>query len=140
MNIDQLTRLQVYIVAYAIAALLMTFGVLPALVMLLTPLGYGEIIGATKDALVMAFATDNLLIVIPLLSEHGKELLRKGVGASAESESSVDVIVPISFNFPNVGKLLQLIFILFGGRVYFPTGKGFIVLQVMPKPSSPAGK
>ena len=42
-----------------------------------------------------------------------KELLRKGAGASAESESSVDVIVPISFNFPNVGKLLQLIFILF---------------------------
>ena len=113
MNIDQLSRLQVYIVAYAMAALLMTFGVLPALIMLLTPLGYREIVWATKDALIMAFATDNLLIVIPMLSEQGKELLRKGAGASAESDSSVDVIVPISFNFPNVGRLLQLIFILF---------------------------
>jgi Na+/H+-dicarboxylate symporter/ABC-type amino acid transport substrate-binding protein len=113
MNVDQLSGLQVYIVTYAIAALLMTFGVLPALVMLLTPFGYQEIIGATKDALLMAFATDNLLIVIPMLSDHGKELLRKGAGASAESESSVDVIVPVSFNFPNVGRLLQLIFILF---------------------------
>ncbi len=28
----------------------------------------------------------------------------------------------------------------FGGRVYFPTGKGFITLQVMPKPSPPSGK
>jgi hypothetical protein len=28
----------------------------------------------------------------------------------------------------------------FGGRVYFPTGKGFITMQVMPKPSSPSGK
>jgi hypothetical protein len=28
----------------------------------------------------------------------------------------------------------------FGGRVYFPTGKGFIVLQVMPKPSSSSSK
>jgi hypothetical protein len=28
----------------------------------------------------------------------------------------------------------------FGGRVYFPTGKGFIVLQVVPKPAAPAGK
>jgi hypothetical protein len=28
----------------------------------------------------------------------------------------------------------------FGGRVYFPTGKGFIVLQVMPKSSSPSSK
>ena len=113
MNVDQLSGLQVYIVTYAIAALLMTFGVLPALVMLLTPFGYREIIGATKDALLMAFATDNLLIVIPMLSDQGKELLRKGAGASSESESSVDVIVPVSFNFPNVGRLLQLIFILF---------------------------
>jgi Na+/H+-dicarboxylate symporter/ABC-type amino acid transport substrate-binding protein len=113
MNIDQLSGLQVYIVAYAIAALLMTFGVLPAVVMLLTPLTYREIIAATKDALLMAFATDNLLVVIPMLTDHGKELLRKGLGSSTESESSVDVIVPISFNFPNVGRLLQLIFILF---------------------------
>ena len=61
----------------------------------------------------MAFATDNLLIVIPMLTDHAKELLRKGAGASAESEHSVDVIVPISFNFPNIGRLLQLLFVLF---------------------------
>ncbi|MGZ9153849.1 MAG: substrate-binding periplasmic protein, partial [Candidatus Binatia bacterium] len=48
-----------------------------------------------------------------MLTDHGKELLRKAAGASAESEHSVDVIVPISFNFPNVGRLLQLLFILF---------------------------
>jgi len=113
MNIDQLSGLQVYIVAYAMGALLMTFVVLPALVMLLTPLGYRETLGATKDALLLAFATDNLLIVIPMLTDQGKELLRKRLGAGAEGESSVDVIVPVSFNFPNVGRLLQLIFILF---------------------------
>ena len=28
----------------------------------------------------------------------------------------------------------------FGGRVYFPTGKGFLVMQVMPKPAAQAGK
>ena len=113
MNMEQLSRLQVYIVAYALAALLMTFAVLPALIMLLTPLGYREIVGKTKDALLMAFATDNLLVVIPMLTERGKEMVQKGTGASAESESSVDVIVPVSFNFPNVGRLLQLLFILF---------------------------
>ena len=76
---EQLSRLQVYIIAYALAALLMTFAVLPALIMLLTPLGYREIIGKTKDALVMAFATDNLLVVIPMLTDHGKELVQNGV-------------------------------------------------------------
>ena len=113
MNMDQLSRLQVYIITNIVAALGMTFGLLPALIMLLTPLGYREIVWSTKDALLMAFATDNLLIVIPMLTDHGKELLRKSAGGGAESESSVDVIVPISFNFPNVGKLLQLLFILF---------------------------
>jgi Na+/H+-dicarboxylate symporter len=113
MNMEQLSRLQVYIITDIVAALGMTFGLLPALIMLLTPLGYREIVWSTKDALLMAFATDNLLIVIPMLTDHGKELLRKGAGASAESESSVDVIVPISFNFPNIGRLLQLLFILF---------------------------
>jgi Na+/H+-dicarboxylate symporter len=113
MDVQQLSGLQVYIITYALAALLMTFAVLPALIMLLTPFGYLEIIRATKDALLMAFATDNLLVVIPMLSDHGKELLRKEISARAESVSSVDVIVPVSFNFPNVGRLLQLIFILF---------------------------
>jgi len=112
MNVDELSRLQVYIITDIVAALGMTFGLLPVLIMLLTPLGYREIVWSTKDALLMAFATDNLLIVIPMLTDHGKELLRKSAGGG-ESESSVDVIVPISFNFPNVGKLLQLLFILF---------------------------
>ncbi len=113
MNMDQLSRLQVYIITDIVAALGITFGLLPALIMVLTPLGYREIVRATKDALLMAFATDNLLIVIPMLTDHAKELLRKGAGASVESEHSVDVIVPISFNFPNIGRLLQLLFVLF---------------------------
>ncbi len=113
MNIDELIRLQVYIIADIAAVLLMTFGLLPALIMVLTPLGYREVVWATKDALLMAFATDNLLIVIPMLTERGKELLRKADGVSDESMSSVDVIVPISFNFPNVGRLLQMLFVLF---------------------------
>ena len=113
MNLEQLSRLQVYIITDIVAAVGLTFGLLPALIMVLTPLSYREIVWSTKDALLMAFATDNLLIVIPMLTDHGKELLRKAMGTDAESESSVDVIVPISFNFPNVGRLLQLLFILF---------------------------
>jgi ABC-type amino acid transport substrate-binding protein len=67
-----------------------------------------------------------------MLTDHGKELLRKSAGGGAESESSVDVIVPISFNFPNVGKLLQLLFILFA--VWFTktaiTLSGYVNLTV----------
>jgi Na+/H+-dicarboxylate symporter/ABC-type amino acid transport substrate-binding protein len=113
MSIEQLSRLQVYIIAYVLAAFLMTFCVLPTLILVLTPLRYREIFSATKDALLLAFATDNLLVVIPMLTDQTKELLQKRLSAGADSGSSVDVIVPVSFNFPNAGKLLQLVFILF---------------------------
>ena len=113
MSIDELSRLQVYLIAYTLAACLMSFCLLPALIMLLTPLGYREIISASKEALLLAFATDNLLIVVPMLTDHVKELLRNRLNADAASGSSVDVIVPVSFNFPNAGKLLQLVFVLF---------------------------
>ncbi len=113
MSVDQLSRLQVYIIAYVLGVGLVSFCVLPALIMVLTPLGYREIVGATKDALLLAFATDNLLVVLPMLTDRVKELLQKRLSADAGAGSSVDVIVPVSFNFPNVGRLLQLIFVLF---------------------------
>ena len=113
MSVEQLSRLQVYIIAYVLGIGLVSFCVLPALIMLLTPLRYREIVAGTKDALLLAFATDNLLIVIPMLTDRVKELLRNRLNAGADAGSSVDVIVPVSFNFPNTGKLLQLVFVLF---------------------------
>lgn len=35
--------------------------------------------------------------------------------ADEDTESYVEVLVPASFNFPNIGKLLTLLFILFAG-------------------------
>ena len=120
MSVEQLSRLQVYIIAYVLGIGLVSFCVLPALIMLLTPLRYREIVAGTKDALLLAFATDNLLIVIPMLTDRVKELLRNRLNAGADAGSSVNVIVPVSFNFPNTGKLLQLVFVLFAAGSVTP--------------------
>jgi len=113
MRLEELGRLQVYVIAYIATALLLTFGLLPALAMSLAPLRYRDILARTKDALVTAFATDSLLVVLPMLSNEGKALVRQAGPSGVEPESAVDVIVPASFNFPHVGKLLQLSFVLF---------------------------
>lgn len=113
MSLAELSRLQVYLLTYIGAALVMTFWVLPALVTVLTPLRYRDVVGPTREALVTAFATDNLLIVLPNLAEQGKALLRQSGLSGDESASTVDIIVPASFNVPHAGKLLQLSFILF---------------------------
>ena len=115
MRLPDLQRLQVFMVTYAVISLLLTFWILPGLVATLTPIGYRNLVGQTRDALVTAFATGNIFIVLPVLAERSKELLRKAAPATAESDANVDVIISTSFSFPNLGKILTLSFVLFAG-------------------------
>jgi ABC-type amino acid transport substrate-binding protein len=115
LDLADLGRIEVYIVVYTAVALVLVFWVLPVLVATLTPLRYSQVLGPVRDALVTAFATGNLLIVLPILADRGKKVLADaGVGAET-SESAVDVLVPASFTIPNMGKLLSLAFVPFAG-------------------------
>ena len=119
LDTTELARLQVYIVLYVTLALILSFWFLPALVAMLTPLSHGEIIKALRGTLITAFATGSLLVVLPLLAEAGKNL----IGATEndddqteeETQSSVDVLIPAAYNFPTIGIILSLLFVLFGG-------------------------
>jgi Na+/H+-dicarboxylate symporter len=115
LDLADLGRIQVYVVVYTGVALVLVFWVLPGLVATLTPLRYSQVLGPVRDALVTAFATGNLLIVLPILADRGKQVLADA-GVEAEvSESVVDVLVPASFTIPNMGKLLSLAFVPFAG-------------------------
>ncbi len=113
LRFDELGRLQVYVLVYVATSLLMTFGLLPGLVMMLAPVRYRDLMARTRDALVTGFATDNLLIVLPILAVEGKRLVAETGRGDEESDAAIDVILPASFNFPNAGKVLQLSFVLF---------------------------
>jgi Na+/H+-dicarboxylate symporter/ABC-type amino acid transport substrate-binding protein len=115
MRFDDLERLQVYMVTYPVASLLLTFWILPGLAASLTPFTYRDFLGPTRAALITAFATGNVFVVLPVLAERSKELLTKLGPSAEESGSAVDVIIPTSFSFPNLGKILTLSFVLFAG-------------------------
>ena len=115
MNVEDFGRWQVYLVTYVAAWFLLSFWVLPVVVTSLTPLTYKEVVWFTKDALITAFATGNLLVVLPVLADKTKELVGRYGMNTKEAGSAVDVIVPISFTFPSTGKLLGLSFVLFAG-------------------------
>jgi Na+/H+-dicarboxylate symporter/ABC-type amino acid transport substrate-binding protein len=115
MSIEEIGRLQVYLLTYIGAALLLSFWVLPGLVAVMTPIPYRRVLSGTQDALITAFATYNLLIVLPLLSERIKEMLDEVGMLDDDTGSAADLIVPINFNLPNLGKLLALGFIPFAG-------------------------
>ena len=113
MDVEELGGLQVYLVTYAVIAIVLSLWVLPGLVMILTPISYKRLVGKTRDALITAFATGNLLIVLPILADECKAMVQDDASGSDESSSAVDVLIPVSFNFPSMGKLLTLSFIPF---------------------------
>lgn len=117
MGAAEFEGLQVYGVTYAVAALVLGLWVLPMLLVRVTPLGYREVLGSTRDALVTAFATGNVFIVLPILAGRSKELLAARTEDTKGTGRMVDVVVPVSFTLSSAGKLLSLSFVLFASWV-----------------------
>jgi Na+/H+-dicarboxylate symporter/ABC-type amino acid transport substrate-binding protein len=115
LNLEQIARIQVYLITYVVVALLVALWVLPGLVSALTPFRYKEVLGPTRDALITAFMAADLFIVLPILIQACKELLERHRLVDEQTRTLPDVIVPTSFNFPHTGKLLSISFILFAG-------------------------
>jgi ABC-type amino acid transport substrate-binding protein len=112
---EELQRLQVYIITYVVCCLLLTFVVLPATVSAITGYKYKDILSAIKDPLIAAFTLNNLFIVLPMLADSAKKILEINGRLDETNEELTDVIIPISFNFPNLAKVMGLLFVLFAG-------------------------
>jgi len=115
MSVEEFDRIQVYVITYVAFSLATAYWVLPGLVSALTPLRYRDIVGISKDCMMTAFATGSSFVVIPLLAEHAKELMRKNALEQEGSDALIDVIIPASFSFPHSAKVLTLSFIVFAG-------------------------
>ncbi len=113
-TLSQIERLQGYMIIYISAALLLSFFVLPVAVAAFTPFTYREILFASRGPLLTAFAADNYFIVLPMLIANLKELFDKHDMGGDEVDQAIDISLPIGFPFPNVGRLLALLFIPFG--------------------------
>jgi ABC-type amino acid transport substrate-binding protein len=114
LSLEQLERLQVYLIVYVLVALLVSLWVLPGLVAALTPIRIPDMFRLTRDALLTAFVAGDLFIVLPVLIDASKTLL-SDLRPDPGTVALPDVIVPASFNFPHAGKLLSISFILFAG-------------------------
>jgi Na+/H+-dicarboxylate symporter/ABC-type amino acid transport substrate-binding protein len=113
MTPETFVRLEVYFITFGAASLLLAFLVLPLLVTAVTPFRYREVLAVGREALLTAFVTNNAFIVLPILVERTRVLLRRHRLLTADSESAAELLVPILFNFPNAGRLLTLLFIPF---------------------------
>jgi Na+/H+-dicarboxylate symporter/ABC-type amino acid transport substrate-binding protein len=117
---EQLDGLQVYIVTSAVLVFLLTFVVLPAIVAVITPFTYRQILKGSREAMITAFATGSFFIVIPTIVEKAKQIIEQNSHAQSCSKilkadvcNLPSIIVPISFSLPVGGKLLGILFTLF---------------------------
>ena len=117
MTLETLERLEVYLVAFGAAALLLTFWVLPLLVTAMTPFSYREVVRVGREAMLTAFVANNAFIVLPILIDRSKALLRDHGLLDNESDSAADILIPVLFNFPNAGRLLTLLFVPFAAWI-----------------------
>jgi ABC-type amino acid transport substrate-binding protein len=83
------------------------------LISTLTPFKYQDVFRYSKEALLTAFFTQNVFIILPMLIDASRKLYHDYGLSSDDTDSLNEVIVPVTFNFPNTGKLLSLLFIPF---------------------------
>src|SRR5262245_17355414 len=124
MHPEQFIRLQLWFVVYIGSACIVSLWLLPGLVALLTPVPYGRFVTRLRGALLTAFAAGDLFVVLPIITEEGKELLKEQGVSDEDAETTMGVVVPLLFNFPNTGKILSLGFLPFaawftGGSLSF---------------------
>ena len=112
-EVEQFDRLKVYILTFGLAWALLNFVVLPVVLSAATPISYWTIIRTTQVAALTAFATNSTLVVLPLMIETCKQLLKEHELTGDETKGSVDVLIPAAYSLPNAGTLLNLGFILF---------------------------
>jgi Na+/H+-dicarboxylate symporter/ABC-type amino acid transport substrate-binding protein len=113
MRPEQLVRLQLWFIVYICSACIVSFWVLPGLVALVTPVPYGRFLTRIRSALLTAFAAGDLFIVLPILTEEGKALLKEQGVSADDADATMGVVVPLLFNFPHTGKILSLGFLPF---------------------------
>ena len=110
---EQMGRLRVFLIGYAAMSLLLALWILPGLVACVTPIPVRRILRSTRDALITAFITGDLFVVLPALIDRSKELLAEHGFPETKEGAPADVIVPAFYSFPHVAKLLSLSFVLF---------------------------
>jgi len=136
LQVEELGRLQVFLWVYLLAAALLGLVLLPLIIHWATPFTYREVLSTAGEAVVTALATGTVLVVLPMIVERCKALLKKHNMGCDETQSTVDVIVPTAYSFPSTGTLLGLGFILFsawyvGSPISFDQYPSYVVMGAL---------
>ncbi len=114
LRLEELSRLQAYLLLYGLVCLLSVFGVLPILVCSLTRIRYWDLLRAAQEPLYTAIATGKLFVTLPQIVEKCEWLIRQeNPENTLNEEATANVLVPLAYPFPHLGKVLSFVFVSF---------------------------
>jgi proton glutamate symport protein len=117
-ELEQFSLIQGYLLTYAAAAIILSFVVLPLLVAALTPFKFREVLRASRDPLIAAFVIGNTFVVLPMIIEAVKKLQEARDGSQEQGHQDPNYLVALAYPFPDVGRIVGLIFIPFAAWFY----------------------
>lgn len=112
LRLDELARLQAYLVVVIVASVIVCFVILPMLVWALTDISYRRLMAVAQEPALTAFATGKLLVVLPQIVEKCDQLAEEQPETD-EEPSTPSIVVPLAYAFPHMGKILAFTFISF---------------------------
>ncbi|WOJ97139.1 cation:dicarboxylase symporter family transporter [Congregibacter brevis] len=115
MSLDELGRLQGFLISYTLLVAAVTFVVLPLLVSAVTPFSPRELLMVPRDSLITIFAAAKIIVLMPQLIENVQELFRRHDLLDEEVEHGTGILMPLAYPFPNLGTYLILSFVAFAG-------------------------
>lgn len=118
LSIEECEQLEVYIAINVVLCTVLALLVLPYMVSQWSGVSFRSLMREAREALVLAFATCNVFVTLPLLIEKVKSLAvtdsnESGITDFSEASATAELILPIAFNLPMAGELLALYFVPF---------------------------
>lgn len=115
MSLDELGRLQGFLISYTLLVAAVTFVALPLLVSAVTPFSAKELLMVPRDSLITVFAAAKIIVLMPQLIENVQELFRRHDLLDEDVEHGTGILMPLAYPFPNLGTYLILSFVAFAG-------------------------
>lgn len=116
-HFEDLYKLEIFVFAFILTTLFVTFWLLPTLIASLTPLSFREATKAFRFVCLLPFVTGLPTTALPFLNIYLKQLSKKHEVHEKFRETS-QTVLPIAYSFGNIGNAMILFFIIFLGFYY----------------------
>lgn len=112
-SLQELAKLQLYVVAFIGGSLFLSIYVLPMLVSCVSGISYKELMQEYRIVCLLAFATGIPSIAFPFINNCMRRLAEKKHLELANFHSTSQTLVPLAYSFSQAGNFFLLFFLLF---------------------------